>query len=240
MREIFTPEVLVVIAGSSFVLGYLIINQVYLRVFMLIGTGLYVCYYATVAAEPLWEAIYTSTAMGLANVIGLFSLLARKSRIVIPARHRDIYPRFQTLPPGDFRTLVTMARRFVAEKDILLAGEDTETRELYYIISGGAEVQKLGATFMLPSGTFVGEVAYMTGRQSAATSTLKAGSEVLAWDYAALKRRSARSSRFRLALEAMISGDLAEKVSLAVAPSNLTEIMQRRQGAAMDRSVLQG
>lgn len=228
MGVFLTPEVLVLVAGGSFVLGYLTINQVMLRIFVLIGTVLYICYYATVAAEPLWEAIYTSLAMGTANLFGLMSLLAQRSRMVVPARHRDIYPQFGNLTPGDFRSLVRRAERFVTEDDIELASEGAHTQHLYFIIKGSARVQKLGAEFVLPSGTFVGEVAYLTGRQSAATTVLAAGSEVLRWSYAELYRRSAKSSRFKLALEAMISGDLAAKVSLAVAPPNLAEIMQAR------------
>ena len=228
MGALLTPEALVIVAGGSFVLGYLTINQVLLRIFVLIGTCLYICYYATVADEPLWEAIYTSIAMGTANLFGLMSLLAQNSRMIVPAQHRDIYPQFGNLTPGDFRALVRRAKRFTTPDDIELATEGEATRHLYFIIRGSARVQKLGAEFVLPSGTFVGEVAYLTGRQSAATTVLAAGSEVLSWEYEELYRRSARSSRFKLALEAMISGDLAAKVSFAVAPPNLGEIMQSR------------
>ncbi len=231
MAELLTPETLVLLAGATFVLGYLTINQVLLRVFVLVGTVLYIWYYATVAAAPLWEAIYTSLAMGAANLFGLMSLLAQRSRMIVPARHRDIYPQFGNLTPGDFRALIRRAERFSTTEDVLLANEGGASQDLYFIIKGGARVQKLGAEFVLPSGTFVGEVAYLTGKQSAATTELLGGSEVLRWSYADLYRRSAKSSRFKLALEAMISGDLAAKVSLAVAPKNLQEIMLAQRGA---------
>ena len=228
MGGLLTPEALVVLAGGTFVLGYLTINQVALRVFVLIGTLLYIWYYATVADHPLWEAIYTSMAMGAANLFGLASLMAQRSRIVVPRRHRDIYPLFSNLTPGDFRSLVARAERFTTIDDVELASEGGDTQHLYYIISGSARVDKLGAQFSLPSGTFVGEVAFLTGRHSAATTILLAGSEVLRWNYDDLRQRSGKSSRFKLALEAMIASDLAAKVSLAVAPANLSEIMQAR------------
>ena len=229
MNAWITPEFLVFLAGSAFVMGYLIINQVILRLFMLIGTSLYIGYYATVADTPLWEAIYTSLAMGLANLLGLTGLLARKSKLAIPAEHRDIYPQFDSLPPGDFRTLVKLARRHVTDAETTLAQEGAPVEKLYYILSGTIEAAKLGSRFTLPAGTFVGEVAYMTGQVSAATTVLAPGSEVLEWRVADLRHRSARSSRFKLALEAMISRDLAVKVSFAVAPGNLAEAMLRRQ-----------
>ncbi|WP_306116664.1 MULTISPECIES: cyclic nucleotide-binding domain-containing protein [unclassified Roseovarius] len=228
MGAILTPEVLVLLAGGTFVLGYLTINQVWLRIFVLAGTVLYIWYYATVADAPLWEAIYTSLAMGAANLFGLMSLYAQRSRMIVPAQHRDIYPQFGNLTPGDFRSLVRCADRFVTDTEIELATEGGETEHLYFLINGSARVQKLGAEFRLPSGTFVGEVAYLTGRRSAATTVLAEGSEVLRWRYSDLYRRSAKSSRFKLALEAMIAGDLATKVSFAVAPPNLSDVMKAR------------
>lgn len=228
MVALLTPEVLVLMAGCTFVLGYLTINQVMLRIFVLAGTALYIWYYATVADAPLWEAIYTSLAMGAANLFGLMSLYAQRSRMIVPAQHRDIYPQFGNLTPGDFRSLVRRADRFVTDAEIELATEGAETEHLYFLINGSARVQKLGAEFHLPSGTFVGEVAYLTGRKSAATTVLAEGSEVLRWPYTELYRRSAKSSRFKLALEAMIAGDLANKVSFAVAPPNLGEVMKAR------------
>lgn len=228
MGAILTPEVLVLLAGGTFVMGYLTINQVMLRVFVLAGTVLYIWYYATVAEAPLWEAIYTSLAMGAANLFGLLSLYLQRSRMIVPAQHRDIYPQFGNLTPGDFRALVRRADRFTTDTDIELASEGGTTEHLYFLIKGTARVCKLGADFTLPSGTFVGEVAYLTGRKSAATTVLSEGSEVLRWSYADLYRRSAKSSRFKLALEAMIAGDLANKVSFAVAPPNLSDVMKAR------------
>ena len=234
MENLLSPEVLVLLAGSSFVLGYLIINQVLLRVFVLIGTGLYIWYYATVADEPLWEAIYTSIAMGAANIIGLISLQLRRSRIMIPREHRDIYPKFSTLPPGDFRSIIKMSRRYTAGHDIEVTTAGQDVKIVYFLISGSMDVEKFGNRFTLPSGTFVGEVAYMTGRKSAATTLLKTGSEVLEWDCDALRRKCERSSRFRLALEAMVSNDLALKVSYAVAPMELQAIMKNRESEAAE------
>ncbi len=85
-------------------------------------------------------------------------------------------------------------------------------------MEGSARVEKFGQCFDLPSQIFVGEVAYLLNRNSAATTILRAGSEVIEWDFVKLRAGSQKKTRFRLALEALISRDLAQKVSLAVAP----------------------
>jgi len=216
--SILTPDVLVVLAGGCFVLGYLIINQLLLRWMLFLGSVIYVAYYATAAETPLWGAIYLSFAMMAANLIGICSLLIQRSQLAIPRAHRDLYPEFSNLPPGDFRQLVLAAKRHRVNEDTVLSREGEPIRKLYYVISGTAQVEKQGATFALPPRVLIGEVAYMCKRASAATTVLPAGSEILEWDTLDLDRRSATSDRFQLALQAMISRDMVEKVALAVAP----------------------
>lgn len=213
-----TPQSLVLVAGGLHILGYLVIHQVVLRLLLLAGTGVYIVYYMTAAATPLWAAIYMSLGMGAANLVGLAGLSWRISMLAIPRRHRDIYDRFKDLPPGDFRELVQLARREVLDTDSELTKENAPVTALYYIVSGKIEIEKQGERFEMPPGVFVGEVAYLTGRTSSATTRLAAGAEVLIWDPVRLRRRSTRKARFKLALEAMISKDLALKVAYAVAP----------------------
>lgn len=224
MSEISLPDILVLGAGISFVLAFLIINQVILRIILLIGTVLYIWYYAVAAEAPLWMAIWVSIANLGANVIGLAMLLGAKSRLALPSNLSDIYDRcpiFQDLPPGDFRVLMRTARRYVTEADLTLTREHQRGEKLFFVVDGIARVEKLGKTFEMPGQFFVGEVAYLLNRNSAATTVLKAGSEVIEWEFAKLRAGSLKKTRFKLALEALISRDLAQKVSLAVAPNTI-------------------
>ena len=132
MLELLTsPETLAYIAGAFYVLGLLIINQVTLRLMVLAGTVFYILYYIYVAAEPLWEAIYISLLIGSANILGLFSLLARNSQWAIPRAHKDIYGHFPGLPPGDFRTLVQLGERKIADQEVKLTTENAPLTKLY-------------------------------------------------------------------------------------------------------------
>lgn len=218
METLISPQMLVYVAGAFYVLGLLIINQIVLRLMVLAGTGFYLIYYSTIAAEPLWEAIYISLLIGAANIIGLAGLLARQSHLALPRAHRDIYHHFPGLPPGDFRTLLRLAERRVAEDDIILTTENTVLNKLYYVIDGHTIVLKQGDQFNVPAKTFVGEVAYLSGEMASASTMLTKGSEYLEWSAPALHQASARSVRFKMALEAVLSLDLAAKVARSVAP----------------------
>ena len=221
LQMVLNPDVLIYLAGGSFVLGSLIINQVGLRLMLLAGTFFYVLYYATVAADPLWGAIYTSIATGTANLIGLVALFLRRSGWAIPHAHRDLYVQFAHLPPGDFRALMRHGHRYRTTREEVLTTEGELTKRLTYLISGTARVSKRGESFDIPAGVFVGEVAYLLRQPSAATPVLPEGSEIVTWDAARLRRAAARSPRLNLTLEAAIALDMAAKVALAVPPGDM-------------------
>lgn len=216
-------DVLVFAAAAAFVLGYLIINQVALRIMLLIGTGLYIWYYAVVSDDPLWSAIWASTATGMANLIGLTNLLIRRSRWILPKRDIDIYPSFSALPPGDFRKLMLLAQREKLSKGRVLTTSGAAVPDLYYVISGLVDVQKQNGSFVMHSGNFVGEVAFLTNNKASATVMMAEDGELLCWDVNELRARAERDVRFRLALDAMISLDLARKVAQAGAPKEAAE-----------------
>ncbi len=215
-----SPETLVYMAGVFYILGLLIINQIVLRLMVLTGTGFYTVYYATVADTPLWEAMFISIMIGFANIYGLAILLAGRSRLAIPRKHADIFDQFYSMKPGDFRILMRCAQRYVADTDLVLTTEGMPLTRLFYVVSGHTSIVKKGDSFNVPAGVFVGEVAYLTGGPASATTTLASGSEILEWTGEDLARASARSARFKLALESVLSLDLAQKVAHSVAPNS--------------------
>ncbi|WP_299507013.1 Crp/Fnr family transcriptional regulator [uncultured Roseobacter sp.] len=212
-EDVFTPANLVYLAGAFYVAGLAITNQIILRLFILGGTGVYLIYYSTIAEHPLWEAIYVSLLIGLANVGGLTSLIARNSRLAIPAAHADIYFDFPNLPPGDFRALMKLAKRSTVTDDRQVTVEGEAGEKLYYVISGSTLVRKGDQAFILAPNLFLGEIAFLIGAPSSASAWLEEGAEVLEWRFDDLRRKCARNTRFKLALEAAISADLAHKVA---------------------------
>lgn len=219
---VFSPDLFVALAGLTFCIGYLIINQIWLRLVMMIGSSFYIVFYATVAEAPLWGAIWGSVAMIGCNIAGLAAIFARNAEWRVPAHLRDIRQRFDRLTAGDFLELMRMADRETFDTETVLGREGQPVRDLYYVINGSMEVEKRGMRFHLPSGVFVGETAYLLDRPVAATTVLAPGGEVIRWDVAGLRARAARKPRLALAVDAMISRDLAAKVTLAVSPDLLT------------------
>ena len=218
--DLVSPSVWIALAGALFTLGYLIINQVTLRIVMLLGSLCYIAYYATAAEDPLWGAIYGSILMIVANLIGLFALLWRNAMWSLPKAHKDIFPLFAPMRPGDFRTLMRLGQRYTADQSGEVTREGAKLDKLYFLISGKVKVEKMGSSFHMEGPLFMGEVAYLLQSGSAATTYVLEGSEIVSWERADLEKAINRRPRIKLALDAMISNDLARKVSYAVAPAH--------------------
>lgn len=212
------PANLIYLAGGVQILGYLLINQTFLRLTMLCGTALYILYYYHVAETPLWGAILVSSLTIVTILIGLAALYARNASWSVPEEHKDIYPLFDELMPGDFRKVMRLATRETVQDARIVTEEGEAPNALFFVTKGTFYVEKGGVRFDVPGPTFIGEVAYLRNSVSAATTTLPAGVEVIAWSRATLQKHTRTSPRLKLALDALISRDLATKVSLAVAP----------------------
>ena len=215
-----TPSFWVALAGGLFTLGYLIIHQVRLRLVMLAGSFCYIVYYATAADEPLWGAIYGSILMITANLIGLAALLWRNAMWSLPRGHKDIFPLFGPMRLGDFRALMALGERYRAQDKHQITTENAPLDNLYFMASGKVQVTKFGSTFHMEGPLFAGEVAYLLNGDSSATTIVLEGAEIIRWDRQTLDKAIAKSRRIKLALDAMISKDLATKVSFAVAPAH--------------------
>ncbi|SMX50656.1 cyclic nucleotide-binding domain-containing protein [Maliponia aquimaris] len=211
-------DILVLVAAGMFVLGYLVLNQIVLRILLFVGTLLYIWYYAVVDATPLWPAIWASVATGSANLIGMITLIYSRSRWAIPKRFRDLYEHFRALPPGEFATLMKAANRVTRPAGYRLTTIGSPVETLYFVVDGSVEIEKNGECFSVDAGIFVGEIGYRTGRAASATVRLATEGELLEWNVARLKKRAARNLRFGLAIDTIISLDLAEKVTKSGSP----------------------
>lgn len=194
-------------------------NQIYLRTMFILGASCYVTYYIHVLPTPLWEAAAASIAMGTTTAIGLISLLISRSKAIIPRHLVDLYNQMGNIGPGEFRTLLSCASRRDLDREETLTVQGQTPTKLYYIESGQVEAVKNEYTFPLPTGIFIGEIAFMTGAPASATVHVAPGGRIVEWDSERLHKIMSRKDKLRLALDARLAQDLAGKVANAVGSS---------------------
>ena len=82
---------LVHLATLGYIFGFLLKNQLILRVLVLGSTVLYIAYYYLYPAQPLWAAIMDSMLVIIANIIGTLSIIYDRLPIKIDPKHMPIY-----------------------------------------------------------------------------------------------------------------------------------------------------
>ena len=213
VEVLIRPGNIVYLAAATQAAGLLLRTQLVLRLFLLLGSGFYLTYYAMAAASPLWEAIAAEALIASANAYGLAMLLLSRSRWLIPESQLDLFDMIGELEPGEFKALMRHGRMRTLETDEVLTVEGRVPERLVYVIDGEVEIDKGGATFKLAPRHFIGEISLVLGTAASATTRVAAGTQIVEWPRSALSRAMTRQHRLKLAVEAIIGKDMARKVA---------------------------
>lgn len=217
-------SVLVHVAMLGYVAGFLFREQIVLRVLVLIGTGLYIAYYYFHPSEPLWEAMFASVLIGLANLMGLGQLLISRVMFGLSEEEKMIYAKLPGLEPGQFRALMKLGRIGTLKRSTLLTKEGRQPDKLFFACSGEFAAEKGERRFLLPSGVFIGEVSFVLGSVASATLAAPAGARIAVWDVEDLRHAFAQRPRLKEAIEALLARDLAAKVAEGVMLSKRRDV----------------
>lgn len=203
---------LVHIAAMTQVIGYLIRDQLWLRLMLLVGTLFYISYYFLYPAQPLWDAIYWGCALGLANAVSIGMILRDRTRFRMSVHEERLYRAFHRIGPGEFRRLMKIAEFHEAGSNDVLTREGVVPEKLFYVMHGTVHIQKGGKRFTYMAGTFIGELSMVTDEPAIATVWLEPGSAYVSWERRGITDLTQRRPGMKLALDQLISRDMAIKV----------------------------
>ena len=224
--NLWDTALLVYLATTLQVLGFLFRTQIILRLLVLFGSILYVLFYYFHPSAPIWDAIYGSSLIALANLVGLALLIYSRVPLGMSDNERELFEALGGLEPGMFRKLMKAGSLRDTTDPVELTREGRRPDKLYFVLKGRTEVKKNVTVFQLCERSFVGEVAFLTGAHASASTTLMHGGTYVEWDCARLRLLCQRRPAFRQAFEALISRDLATKVATGVQPDNLRVVDQ--------------
>lgn len=210
---------LVHIAALFQIVGFLIVDQLMLRLFILIGTLCYLVYYIAAFNTPLWEAFFWSSIMGTANCIVIVKLVLDRTTLNLSERDKDLYKAFQEMTPGEFRKLLKVGQWRNGEDQDTLTIQDRVPEKLYYVQQGDIHVSKDGARFDLEEGAFIGEVAFFLDTQASATVTVAEQTSYFEWSRDSLDALLKKNPGIRAAIYSKLTRDMAKKVAESVRPS---------------------
>lgn len=203
---------LVHLAALTQVIGYLIRDQLFLRILLLIGTVLYIAYYRLYPDAPLWDAIFWGCMLGLANLASIVFIIRDRTGFRMTEQQARLYTSFNRIGPGEFRRLMKIARFEQALGETVLTMEGEVPDRLYYVMSGDIEIEKAGRRFGDQPGTFIGELSFLTHTPASATVRLAGGSVYVSWDRETLARALRRKPGMKQGLDTLMTQDVAAKL----------------------------
>lgn len=212
---VFSPSLFANGALLFYVIGLLMREGLLLRTFLLAGTGCYLLYYFTIADTPLWDAIYASTCIAIANIYSILRSIMDRSIIGMSHEYKELYGHFPTLTPGQFRRVMRCATWHKAEVPEELCHEGFEPEALYFVQKGPVFLSRSGQQTRIQPQQFLCEISFVQGRGSVASASvlLGAGARYVRWDRARLYRMMDRSLPLANAVSAMFNKDMSHKLA---------------------------
>ncbi|AXI47971.1 hypothetical protein C1J03_19380 [Sulfitobacter sp. SK012] len=208
-----SPGIIVVAAAALQTIAYIFSNQLTLRLFLLLGTSLYLLYYFVAADDPLWPAIFGTACIGTTSIYGFLRTLANRSTFSISKAHLSIYETIGDIEPGAFRQLMKTAEIKTFDGPEILTELGVVPDHVFYVLEGEVDVCKNDYKFTTGPTVFIGEVSIIGGFEATATVHSRAGSKAVVWDRHRLLEAMGKNVHFRIAVESLFSKDMALKLA---------------------------
>ncbi len=204
---------LIHIGALCYFVCFLFRDQLWLRLFAVVGDLVYTAFYFTAADVPLWNAIVYSLMNMAINLVMIGLILQDRRMMPLDDNDLRLYQSFQGMTPGDFRRLRKIGKWHRPESSQTLTTEGANLEHLYFVVEGDVEIKKAGRHIPVSPGIFIGEVAYLKNAPASASVVAKPGTRYISWSHSDLKKIVSRHESLRQSLGHLLSADLAAKVA---------------------------
>jgi len=212
-EHIFSISMLINLAALLYFIGFLVRDELLLRLLILGGTILYLVYYFLFPGGPLWNALITSAVLGLANVWVLGKIVFERTTLALTEDEKALFECLGRLTPGQFRKIMKYGNWVHVENPLELCKQGNKAHHLFYLLRGTANVEKSGKQFNVKARNFVGEVAFILDGSYSATARVEKGACYVEWDSMKLKALMKDNNSLANAVNAMFNKDIATKLS---------------------------
>ena len=208
----FSLDYLVHAGAATFLIAYIVRDQLLLRGFIVIGTILYVLYYLLLP-EPLWSALTWNSLFIVINCVMMFLIYKDRAKFSMSEQEEELYRLFYTLSPGEFRTLMKIGTWFHTEKEEQITTKGEVPERLFFILDGAVSVDRGQNSFNVGPGVFIGELAFLMKNPATADVCLTKSAKGVSWNVSELSRMLAARPQMRVAFDSLLNKDLASKLS---------------------------
>lgn len=226
MESFFRLETLVVVSLLFKALGYLVRDELMLRILVTIGIVCDVFFYAW-QPIPIMPPVISSLILIVINLGILVIVILERTTLAMSDREKRLFNAFETLTPGQFRKLKRLGQFHTTTERTEILKEGEVPTSLFYVEGAAFELKKGEFLAKVDSPAFAGEIAYLHGGVASATVTLMPGTDYMVWSVAVLRKHGRRNRALGNALIARFSMDLARKVTNSFPTDALSEIRSK-------------
>jgi CRP-like cAMP-binding protein len=189
-------------------------NQLVLRGFAIAGSFAYSLYYLVGAGETaLWSPMFWSVMSILINIVLIIIIVGDSRQSGFSDDELKLFRKLDKLSPRDFRHIARAGKWHRAAGETVLTEEGKPLNSLYYVLDGTVAVEKAGRIITPGANLFVGEIAFLLGRQATATVKIGAGSQYIEWRGQDLHQLFKKQPALKGTFASLLNADMAEKVA---------------------------
>lgn len=157
----------------------------------------------------LWQSMFV--IINLANI----ALLLRARRPVPLTDDESLVKDmvFRNLTSREAAQLLGVAKWHVADAEETLMKEGQQLDKLQLLYAGNLRIDRAGQTLAHRGpGSFIGEIAYMTGSSASADVLCSVPSRYVEWEVNALRALLAKNLKLKAAFESLLAVNVAHKL----------------------------
>jgi CRP-like cAMP-binding protein len=204
------------IAYMMLALSYILTNMYWLRIMAVVSMVLEIIYFMYTGGN-LVTAIFWTAIFICINAYQLFLLTREKLSLRLPEKEAPLLREaLSGLDDGQISQLLKAAEWKDFQPGEVLTRQDAPVDALYFLCSGRAnvEVNRSMVTY-LEKGSFIGEIAYLTGNPATATVVIDEAARVLKFSKMRMAKVIAADPQINGIIYQLLGRDLAMKMRRA-------------------------
>jgi CRP-like cAMP-binding protein len=216
------------VAYMMLALSYVLTNIFWLRVTAVISMLLEIIYFMYSGGDLMTGIVWTVIFICI-NAYQLFWLVREKMSLRLPEKEGPLLREaLAGLDDAQISQLLKAAEWKDFHRGDVLTRQDAPVDALYFLCSGRAnvEVNRSLVTF-LEKGSFVGEIAYLTGNPATATVVIDEAARVLQFSKMRMAKVTAADPQINSIIYQLLGRDLAMKMRRA----NTRRVLQEEEDA---------
>lgn len=195
------------------VTAFLARGAITLRMLTVVGALLQVLFYAFIAPEIITDGLFWKSLTALIAFAVVVAIVRERRGRQFPPALRGLAQELNLLNPGQIEKLFNVGELRNTDQERCVISQGARPDELFYLLEGKATVLKDGRPIIVQSGTFLGEIAFVSGGPATADVLLAPSSQYMAWSVTRLNALLGKDDQIDIALRGLINHDLARKVA---------------------------